>query len=291
MWEFIARSLEASTIFTFAALGELINQRSGVLNVGIEGVMLFGATLGFITAQSTGSYLLGFLVGVAIGGLLGFLHGFFSVTLGADQVVVGMGIWILGFGLTTYIGNPYTGPLGMERIPTILGLSPFFYVGIALVVVSWFVLSKTSLGLRIRSVGEDPSVAEVSGIDVTKTRYLCVTIGGMLMGLSGAIYSLFYNPVWNYNFLMGWGFIALALVFFSMWNPLILLGGSLLFGTLWQLSLNPQLVLPGVLSRYIWRTVPFVITIGVLLIISTKWLRIRWGAAKPEALAMPYIKE
>lgn len=278
-------------IFTFAALGELINQRSGVLNVGIEGVMLFGATLGFITAQSTGSYLLGFLVGIAIGGLLGLLHGFFSVALGADQVVVGMGIWILGFGLTTYIGNPYTGPLGMERIPTILGLSPFFYVGIALVVVSWFVLSKTSLGLRIRSVGENPSVTEVSGISVAKTRYLCVTIGGMLMGLSGAIYSLFYNPVWNYNFLMGWGFIALALVFFSMWNPWILLGGALLFGTLWQLSLNPQLVLPGVLSRYIWRTIPFVITIGVLLIISTKWFRTRWGAAKPEALGQPYLKE
>lgn len=291
MWEFIARSLEASTIFTFAALGELIDQRSGVLNVGIEGVMLFGATLGFIAAQSTGSYLLGFLVGMAIGGLLGFLHGFFSITLGADQVVSGMGIWILGFGLTTYIGNPYTGPLGMKRIPTILGLSPFFYVGIVLVVISWFVLSKTSLGLRIRSVGEDPSVAEVSGIDVTKTRYLCATIGGMLMGLSGAIYSLFYNPVWSYNFLMGWGFIALALVFFSMWNPVILLGGSLLFGTLWQLSLNPQLVLPGVLSRYIWRTVPFVITIGVLLIISTKWFRTKWGAAKPEALATPYVKE
>ena len=291
MWEFVARSLEASMIFMFAALGELIDQRSGVLNVGIEGVMLFGATLGFIAAQSTESYLLGFLVGIAIGGLLGFLHGFFSITLGGDQVVVGMGIWILGFGLTTYIGNPYTGPLGMERIPTILGLSPFFYVGIALVVVSWFVLSKTSLGLRIRSVGENPSVAEVSGIDVTKTRYLCATIGGMLGGLSGAIYSLFYNPVWNYNFLMGWGFIALALVFFSMWNPLILLGGSLLFGTLWQLSLNPQLVLPGVLSRYIWRTVPFVITIGVLLIISTKWFRIRWGAAKPEALGQPYAKE
>lgn len=291
MWEFIARSLEASTIFTFAALGELINQRSGILNVGIEGVMLFGATLGFIAAQSTENYLLGFLVGIAIGGLLGLLHGFFSVTLGVDQVVSGMGIWILGFGLTTYIGNPYTGPLGMERISTVLGLSPFFYIGIAFVVVSWFVLSKTSWGLRIRSVGENPSVAEVSGIDVTKTRYLCVTIGGMLGGLSGAIYSLFYNPVWNYNFLMGWGFIALALVFFSMWNPLILLGGSLLFGTLWQLSLNPQLVLPGVLSRYMWRTIPFVITIAVLLTISTKWFRIRWGAAKPEALATPYVKE
>ncbi len=291
MWEFIARSLEASTIFTFAALGELINQRSGILNVGIEGVMLFGATLGFIAAQSTESYLLGFLVAIVIGGLLGLLHGFFSITLGVDQVVSGMGIWILGFGLTTYIGNPYTGPLGLPRIPTVLGLSPFFFIGIVLVVVSWFVLSKTSLGLKIRSVGENPSVAEVSGIDVTKTRYLCVTVGGVLMGLAGAIYSLDYNPVWNYNFLMGWGFIALALVFFSMWNPFILLGGSLLYGTLWQLSLNPQLVLPGVMSRYLWRTVPFVATVGVLLLMSTKWFRLRWGAAKPEALAQPYVKE
>ena len=290
MWEFLARSLEASTIFTFAALGELIGQRSGVLNVGIEGVMLFGATLGFIAAQTTGSYLIGFIVGIAIGGLLGLLHGFFSVTLRVDQVVVGMGIWILGFGLTTYIGNPYTGPLGMDRIPTVLGLSPFFYLGVVLVVITWFVLAKTSLGLRIRSVGENPSVAEVSGINVVSTRYLCVVIGGMLMGLAGAIYSLDYNPVWNYNFLMGWGFIALALVFFSTWNPLILLGGSLLFGTLWQLSLNPQLVLPGVLSRYVWRTVPFVITLGVLLLMATKWFRTRWGAAKPEALGEPYIK-
>jgi simple sugar transport system permease protein len=291
MWVFIARSLEAAMIFTFAGVGELIDQRSGILNVGVEGVMLFGATLGFITAKTTGNYWLGFLVGIAIGALLGLLHGFFSITLGADQVVVGMGIWILGFGLTTYIGNPYTGPLGMERIPTTFGLSPFVYLGVVLAVITWFVLSKTSLGLRIRSVGENPSVTEVSGINVTRTRYLCVTVGGMLAGLAGAIYSLFYNPVWNYNFIMGWGFIALALVFFSMWNPLILLGGSLLFGIMWQLSLNPQLVLPSVLSRYIWRMVPFAITVVVLLIISTKWFRTRWGAAKPEALGKPYVKE
>jgi simple sugar transport system permease protein len=228
---------------------------------------------------------------MTIGALIGLLHGFFSITLGGDQVVNGMGIWILGFGLTAYIGNPFTGPLGMERIPTIAGISPFFFVGIALIILTWFVLSKTSLGLRIRSAGENPSVAEVSGINVTKTRYLSVITSGMLMGLAGAIYSLNYNPVWNYNFLMGWGFIALALVFFSMWNPMILLVGSLLFGTLWQLSLNPQLLLPGVFSRYIWRTVPFVITIGVLLIMSTKWFRTRWGAAKPEALGLPYVKE
>jgi len=218
MWEFFIRSLDASTIFTIAALGELIGQRSGVLNVGIEGVMLFGATLGFIAAQTTGSYLVGFLVAIAIGALLGLLHGFFSITLGGDQVVSGMGIWILGFGLTTYIGNPYTGPLGMDRIQSVIGLSPFFFLGLILVFVTWYVLTKTSLGLQIRSVGEDPSVAEVSGINVVRTRYLCVVSGGMLMGLAGAIYSLDYNPVWNYNFIMGWGFIALALVFFSMWK-------------------------------------------------------------------------
>ncbi|MFN2142926.1 MAG: ABC transporter permease [Candidatus Promineifilaceae bacterium] len=291
MPEFLARSLDASTIFLIAGLGELLGQRSGVINVGIEGVMLFGATLGFITAQTTGSYFLGFLVAVAIGALLGLLHGFFSITLGGDQVVSGMGIWILGFGLTTYIGSPYTGPLGMDRIPTIFGLSPFFYVGIALAVSIWFLLFKTSLGLRIRSVGENPEVAEVSGISVARTRYLTVISGGALMGLAGAIYSLDYNPVWSYNFLLGWGFVALALVFFSMWNPLILMAGSLLFGTLWQLSLNPQLVLPGLLSRYIWRMVPFAITLGALFFMSTKWFRTRWGAAKPEALGQPYVKD
>jgi simple sugar transport system permease protein len=291
MNEFFIRSLDASMIFTIAACGELIGQRSGVLNVGVEGVMLFGATLGFITAQTTGSYLLGFLAGIAIGALLGLLHGFFSITLNGDQVVSGMGIWIMGFGLTTYIGNPFTGPLGMDRIPTFLGVSPFFYVGVALVIITWFVLSKTSLGLKIRSVGENPSVAEVSGVNVARTRYLCSITSGMLMGFAGAVYALNYNPVWNYNFLMGWGFIALALVFFSMWNPYIMLAGSLLFGTLWQLSLNPQLVLPGLFSRYIWRTVPFIITLIVLFSMSMKWFRTRWGAARPAALGMPYIKE
>ena len=291
MWEFWVRSLDASTIFLIAGLGELFGQRSGILNVGVEGVMLFGATLGFITAQTTGSFMLGFAAAIAIGGLLGFLHGFFSITLGGDQVVSGMGIWILGFGLTTYMGSPFTGPLGLDRIPTIFGLSPFFYIGLVLAALIWFVLTRTSLGLRIRSVGENPAVAEVSGISVSKTRYLCVTVSGMLMGFAGAIYALDYNPVWSYNFLLGWGFVALALVFFSMWNPSILLAGALLFGTMWQLSLSPELVLPGVLSRYVWRMVPFGITLIVLLFMSTKRFRARWGAARPEALGQPYLKE
>jgi general nucleoside transport system permease protein len=291
MWVFLIRCLDASMIFTFAGLGELINQRSGVINVGLEGIMLFGGTFGFLAAKSTDNYLLGFLVAIAVGGLLGLLHSFVSITLGVDQVVSGMGIWILGFGLTTYIGSPHAGPLGMPRIPNILGISPFFFLGIVLVVITWFMLSRMNIGLKIRSVGENPSVAEVSGINVARTRYACVIIGGMLMGLAGAIFTLDYNPVWSYNFLMGWGFISLALVFFSMWNPLLLLAGSILFGTLWQLSLNPQLVLPGLLSRYIWRTVPFAITLGALILMSTKWFRTRYGAAKPEALGLPYFKE
>lgn len=295
MWELTARCLEASTIFVFAGIGELINQRSGVLNVGVEGLMLFGATSGFITVMLTGNFLLGFLVGMAIGGALGLLHGFLSITLKVDQVVSGMGIWLLGFGLTTYVMYLHNalGPLPTEvgKISTIAGLSPFVYIGIALVFITWFIFYRTSFGLRIRSVGEDPSVAEVSGINVTKTRYLCVTIGGMLGGLAGAIFSLFYVTTLSYNMTMGWGFIALALVFFSMWNPLILFGGSLLFGTLWKISLTPDIVLPGVMSMYIWRMIPFIITILVLVIISTKWFRMRWGLAKPAALAKSYIKE
>lgn len=295
-WELAVRSLEASAVFIFAGIGELIDQRSGVLNVGIEGLMLFGATFSFITTMLTGNFLLGFLVGIAIGGALGFLHGFLSITLKVDQVVSGMGIWLLGFGLTTYLMYAYNalGPLPTKvgRLSiTIAGLSPFFYIAIALVFITWFIFYRTSFGLRIRSVGEDPSVAEVSGINVTKTRYLCVTVGGILGGLAGAVFSLSYLTTLSYNLTMGWGFIALALVFFSMWNPLILLGGSLLFGALWKISLTPDVVLPGVMSMFIWRMIPFIMTILVLVIISTKWFRIRWGLAKPAALGTPYVKE
>lgn len=290
MWEFWVRSLNASTIFTVAALGEIIGQRAGILNVGMEGVMLFGATISFMVAKITGNYLLGFAAGIAIGALIGLLHAFFSVTFGGDQVVNGMGIWILGFGLTAYLGYPYTGPLGLPRLPAIGGLSPFFFLSLALAGGIWFFLFKTHAGLKLRSVGENPSVAEVSGINVFRTRYASELFGGTLMGLAGAIYALDYNPVWNYNFLMGWGFIALALVFFSMWNPFLLVGGSILFGTLWQVSLNPEALLPSVFSRYIWRAFPFVITIIILILMSTKWFSSRWGAAKPQALGLPYEK-
>src|SRR3989440_2728956 len=259
MWELVARSLEASTIFLFAALGELIDQRSGVLNVGLEGLMLFGGTAAFITAQTTGSHALGFLAGLTLGGLLGLGHGFFSITLRGDQVVSGMGLWILSFGLTTYLGSPYTGPLGLGRIPSLWGLSPFFPLGVALVAITWLLLFRTGLGLAIRSAGENPAAAEASGIPVTSIRFLCVALGGMLAGLSGATYTLSYNPVWNYNFLMGWGFVSLALVFFSMWNPWILLAGASLFWNIWRPSPTAGPVPPGGASPGVGGGVPLAI--------------------------------
>jgi simple sugar transport system permease protein len=289
--ELLVRSLEASTVFLFAALGELVNQRAGVLNVGLEGVMLFGGTLGFLAAQAAASHAMGFAAALAIGAVLGGAHGFFAITLRGDQVVSGMGLWILSFGLTTYIGNPHAGPLGLGRIPTVWGLSPFVFLGVVLVLAAWGLLARTGPGLAIRAVGENPAAAEASGIDVAAVRYLCVIGGGMLAGLSGAVYTLSYNPVWNYNFLMGWGFVSLALVFFSLWHPVILAAGALLFGLMWQLSLSPELLLPGVLSRYIWRTVPFVTTIVILAVISTRWFRTRWGLAKPEALGRPHASD
>jgi ABC-type uncharacterized transport system permease subunit len=284
-------SLAAAAVFAIAALGELLEQRAGILNVGLEGVMLLSGTFGFIAAKTSGSYLQGFTIAILTGALVGFLHGFFSITLGSNQVVNGMAIWILGFGLTTYIGYPYTGPLGLKPFPTLGGLPTFFVVALVLAVAIWFLLFKTHLGLELRSVGENPSVAEASGISVTGMRYLAAALAGMLVGLGGAVYSLVYNPVWSYNYLQGWGFIALALVFFSLWNPFLVVVGAIFFGILWQLSLYPELLFPNIFSRYIWRAMPFIITILVFILLSTRWFRLRWGATKPEALGIAYERQ
>ena len=157
-------------IFLFAAIGELLDQRSGILNVGLEGLMLVGALGAFIVAGETGNPWLGFGAGIAAGALFGLIHGFLSITLQADQVVSGMGIWIFALGLTTYIGNPLSGPLaeGAKMDGILGGLTPMFFIGLAIVFMVWFVLFKTRIGLEIRSVGEDPYVAAASGLSVRR---------------------------------------------------------------------------------------------------------------------------
>jgi len=292
MWPFIARCLEVATILLFAGIGELLDQRSGVLNVGIEGLMLFGAASGFITAFHTGSLLIGFIIGTAVGGIFGFLHGLFSITLKVNQIVSAMGIWIFAIGFTTFWADRYSGstvPLSPR-----MGnhLSPLFFLAIALVFIVWFILSKTHLGLKIRSVGEDPSVAEATGINVVRTRYPCVVVGGLLGGLAGAFMSLTYLRLWGHLPTDGMGWIALALVLFSMWKPWILLAGALIFGVVWQFGISPELFVPGLgLPLGVCRMFPFIATIVVLIVISTPKFRRKWGLAKPAALGLPYIKE
>jgi ABC-type uncharacterized transport system permease subunit len=292
MWPFIARCLEVATIFLLAGIGELLDQRSGILNVGVEGLMLFGAASGFITALRTGSLLAGFVVGAALGSVFGFLHGFFSITLKVDQVVSAMGIWIFAMGFVTFWMDKYSGPLKISS-PRIGGLlSPMFFFAVALVLVVWFMLSKTHIGLKIRSVGEDPLVAEATGINVVKIRYLCVIIGGLLGGLAGAFMCITYLGLWSHIPTQGMGWIALALVLFSMWRPPILLVGALIFGVIWQFGIAPETLIPGFgLPLGVCRMFPFIATIVVLVVISTPRFRRKWGLAKPAALGQPYIKE
>jgi simple sugar transport system permease protein len=294
MVSFIAGALELATIFLIAGIGELLDQRAGVLNVGIEGLMLFGAGVSFIVARGSGSLLLGFIVGTVAGGIFGFLHGLFSITLKVDQVVSAMGVWIFAMGFTTYWVDPHSGPLpaGLSS-PRIGGLlSPIFFFAIALVLIVWFILSKTHFGLKIRSVGEDPSVAEATGINVVRIRYLCVVVGGLLGGLAGAFLSLSYFGIWAHLLSGGMGWIALALVIFSMWRPILLLAGSIVFGLVWEFSIRPEAIAAGLgIPIGICRMAPFIATIIVLVVISTPRFRRRWGLAKPAALGVPYVKE
>lgn len=292
MWSFIARSLEIATILLIAGIGELLNQRAGVLNVGIEGLMLFGAAFGFVVALGSGSLLLGFIAGTVAGGIFGFLHGLFSITLKVNQVVSAMGIWIFAIGFTTYWADPYSGPLKLYS-PRIGGLlSPLFFLAVALVFIVWFILFKTHLGLKIRSVGEDPSVAEATGINVVRIRYLCVVVGGLLGGLAGAFLSLAYFGIWGHLMTGGIGWIALALVLFSLWRPLILLVGALIYGVIWQFSISPGAIIPGLgIPLGIIRMFPFIATLVVLTVISTPKFRRKFGLAKPAALGLPYVKE
>lgn len=295
MWPFVARCLEVTAVLLFAAIGELWDQRSGVLNVGIEGLMLLGAASGFVTAIQSGSLMLGFIVGTIVGGIFGFVHGLLSITLKVNQVISGMAIWIFAMGFVTWWVDRYSGPLPAELSSPRIGglLSPLFFLAVAFVFIVWFILFKTHLGLKIRSVGEDPSVAEATGISVVRTRYLSVTVGGLLGGLAGVFLVLTYMGLWGHLPTQGLGWIALALVFFSMWRPLILLGGALLFGVIWQFGISPEVIFPGGLGipLGVYRMLPFIATIIILIVISTPMFRRKLGLAKPAALGLPYVKE
>ncbi len=293
----------SATPILYAALGEIFAERSGVLNLGVEGIMLVGAATGFYTAVNSQSLLLGILATVAVSLLFGLIFSFITITLRASQVVTGLVLTIFGTGLSAFLGKSMIGqasPVIFHKIPVpvlskipILGHVLFnhdmlVYVLYLLVPLSWFVIYRTREGLNLRAVGENPAAADALGINVFAVRYFYVCLGSMFAGLAGAYLSLAYAPSWLENMSAGRGWIAIVLVIFATWNPVRAALGALIFGGVDVLGFKFQARGIGI-SPYFMRMLPYLITIIVLIIITA-----RSQMAKnlmPKALTIPYDRE
>jgi general nucleoside transport system permease protein len=299
----IATAITAGTPILYAALGEIITERSGILNLGVEGMMLVGAVSGFIAALTTGNPWLGFGAAMLAGGLVALIHAFLTVTLRANQVVSGLALTIFGTGFSSYIGKNYVGiplketfkPIAVPVLSEIPVLGKILFNHDALVYVSFFavilvafILYKTRWGLNIRAVGENPAAADSVGISVSLTRYLCIFTGGMLAGAGGAYLSLAYAPSWLENMTAGRGWIAVALVIFAMWDPTKALLGSYIFGGVDALGFRLQ-TMKVTVSPFFLKMLPYLLTIFVLIIVTRETKKRKVGA--PAALGLPYHRE
>jgi len=296
----LSRTLAYGTPLLLATLGEIYAERSGVLNLGVEGMMIVGALSAFAVAYTTGNPWLGVLVSAVVGGAFSLIHAFASVTLRANQVVSGLALTMLGLGLSGVLGRRWEGwplftPLrevsipGLSKIP-VLGPALFegqnllVYIAVLLAVLLWFVLYKTRIGISIRAVGEDPATADSLGINVARVRYLCVFVGGVLAGLGGGYLSVAYRPSWTDGMTAGMGWIVIALTIFAFWNPLLGLVGAYFFAALFHLSFRLQ----AWLAPELLKTMPYVLAIVVLIVVARGTLQKRMGA--PSALTIPYTR-
>ena len=271
----------AATPLLLAAMGELVVERSGVLNLGVEGMIVIGAAIAFVTAKMTGNPYFGAVFGALAGCAFSLLFGFLTLTLVTNQVATGLALTILGLGLSGMIGEGYVGEPGVQLEPIsfpLLNELPLvgpllfeqdiiFYLSIVAVIgVSWF-LFRTRLGLQLRAIGDSHGSAHALGISVIKTRYCAVMFGGLCAGLAGAQLSLVYTPQWVENMSAGRGWIALALVVFASWRPLRVLAGAYLFGAVTIGQLHAQALGIGIPSQFL-SALPYLATIVVLVIIS-----------------------
>lgn len=294
--------ITAATPLVIAALGELVTERSGVLNLGVEGMMIMGAVIAFAATQATGSPYVGVLAGIAAGAAFSLLFGVLTLTLVANQVATGLALTILGLGLSGQIGESFVGRPGIKLQPIeipLLSEIPFlgrllfrqdliFYLSIALVIgIHWF-LFKSRTGLKMRAIGDNHASAHALGINVIRTRYLAVLFGGACAGLAGAQLSLVYTPQWVENMAAGRGWIALALVVFASWRPLRLLAGGYLFGAVSIGQLHAQAFGIGIPSQVL-SAMPYAATIVVLLIISHN--RRTTLINTPASLGKPFVPE
>jgi simple sugar transport system permease protein len=273
-----------------------------VINLGVEGMMLVGAATGFLAMNASGSAAQGALAAIGVGAVLATVHAFFAVTVRANQVLSGLALTIAGTGLAAIIGRSVVGvppesTFQEKSVPVLSSIpklgeiffehQPLVYVGYVAAPAVWFLLTRTRLGLHLRSVGENPAAADAMGVPVNAYRYGAVVFGGAMAGLAGATLSLAESPGWSEGITAGRGWIAVALVIFALWGPLRLLAAAFLFGTLDVLAFRAQII--GVdIPATILGMIPYVGTIIVLIVVTVLGLRRRLGA--PDALGLPYVR-
>lgn len=287
----ILATLGAGTPLVFAALGELITEKSGVLNLGVEGMMLVGAVCGFAVAANTGSLWLGVVTAMTAGAAMALLFGILTLTFQANQVAAGLALTIFGVGLSAYIGLEYTSVAltGLQAVhipllssipllgPTIFSLDPLMYLSFALFAAISYFLYRSKAGLLLRAIGESPTSAHSIGYPVIQIRYLAVMFGGGMAGLGGAYLALVYTPLWVEGMTAGRGWISLALVVFATWRPARVIFGAYLFGGVTILQFHVQAL--GVdLPSQLLSSLPYIATIVVLVLISRDINTIRLNA-------------
>ncbi len=306
--------LATGTILLFAAIGEIFAERSGILNLGVEGMMLLGAMAGFSTSLATHNAWLGLLVAMFAGGILSLAHGLVTINFQADQVVSGLTLTFLGTGLAMVLGEGLTGQhpalipdIDIPLLSSIPFIGPVFFenhsilvfVGYIFTPLCWYYIHKTRPGMHLRAVGEMPSAADTLGVSVYAVRYFYVFVGGCLAGLAGATISLAVSPGWySSQTTSGQGWIAIALVIFAQWNPLRAALGGYLFGAIRRgiLDLQGPATLLGFANPlfinknyfFFLQMTPFILTIIALVWGSRAVAKKRLGA--PAALGVPYIR-
>ncbi|MFW9990819.1 MAG: ABC transporter permease [Candidatus Odinarchaeota archaeon] len=301
--------VSAATFFLIPTLGEIYAERSGILNLGIEGMVISSAAASYAMAFVTGNVYIGILFGMLLGGLLALIHAIISITFNRNQIVSGIGLTIFGTGLSGILGREVIGKAvkGLETIPIPLlsdipTIGPIFfehtvlvYVSYILVPLLWFVLFKTRMGILIRTVGENPAAAFSQGVNVRLIRYLCVIFGGMCAGLGGAYLSLSWLNFWSEGMTQGRGWIVIALVVVALWNPFGALFGSYLFGTFDVLQYSFQhtsipFIFPEGVPAAALKMLPPLSTISFLaiwaVVLSRQKVKSIVGA--PSSLAVPF---
>jgi ABC-type uncharacterized transport system permease subunit len=295
-----AAALRMATPLVFTSIGGIFSERAGIVNIALEGMMLTGAFSGVLATFATGNPWLGVIASVLAGGLLGYLHALLTVKFAGNQIVSGTGINLLALGGTGYLCQAIWGSRGASQSVQSLGAisipllkdipflgeiignqTPLVYISVLVVILSYILLFKTPMGLRIRAVGEHPAAADTTGVDVYKTKYLCVVLSGMLAGLGGAFLSLGHLSLFVNGMTGGRGFIALAAMILGGWTPIGALGASLLFGFADALQMRLQSV--ALLPSQIILTLPYILTIVVLAVFARK--------RAPPSDYKPYIKE